>query len=224
MSLPHGSQPPPPSAADRVPAPATAAPPPPYDGVSIAAFACALTWCAAPVAVVLGMVGLVRTAGGRRRGTWAAVTGLVLGFVGSLAALLLAAGLALFWFAVPYEGDVVPGDCLDVTRAFDATDLWWSDCHAPHDAEVVAAGRFGPEGARKVTELTADAWCREVVDPQVIRWVREKDLVLSMSTDAWDPAAPEAGDAWFCYAERLDGRKLHGPLGGTVMPGAPQDA
>jgi hypothetical protein len=221
MSLSHGSQPPPPSAYDRVPPPSPTA----YDGVSVAALVCALTWCAAPAAIVLGMIGLVRTSGGRRGGTWAAVTGLALGLVGTIAAVVLAAGLAIFWFAVPYEGEAVPGDCLEVTRAFDGTDLWWADCTAPHDAEVVSAGTFGPEGAAKVSELTADTWCREAVDPEVIQWIRDEELVLDLSTDAWDPEAPEAGDAWFCFAERLDGTKLPGrSYDGRLLPEEPLDA
>lgn len=211
MSLPSGSPQP--------------APPTPYDGVSVAALVCAVTCCAAPVAIVLGMVGLVRTSGGRRRGMWAAVTGLVLGLVLSLAGLLLALGVALVWFAAPYQAEAAPGDCLDITHAFDGTDLWWADCAMPHDAEVVAAGTFGPEGAEKVAELAADTWCREAVDRDVIQWLRDEELVLDLSTDAWDPEEPEAGDAWFCYAERRDGTKLPGrPYNGRLLPETPLDA
>ena len=57
---------------------------PSLDGVSIAGLVCALTWCAAPVGIGLGIAGIVRTKRGKRRGRWAAVTGLVVGIIALL--------------------------------------------------------------------------------------------------------------------------------------------
>jgi hypothetical protein len=99
-----------------------------------------------------------------------------------------------------------------VTRAFDGTDLWWADCYAPHDGEVLAAGTLAPEAAEKVAELTEDAWCREVLDRDLLALVREQHLGLNLRTDSLDPAKPEAGDLWFCWAEPRDHRTLHAPL------------
>lgn len=184
----------------------------PYDGVSVAALASGLTCCAAPVAVVLGIVGLVRTTDGRRRGLWAAVTGLVLGVAGMVVWVVVLIGGTVALLGTTSEGDAVPGDCLDVTRAFDGTDVRWSDCYAPHDAEVLAAGRLGHVGAARAAELSGEAWCRKALDPALLDLVREKDLELGFSTDAVDPDVPEAGDAWICWAERSDHHKLEAPL------------
>jgi hypothetical protein len=184
----------------------------PYDGISVAALVCALTCCAAPVAVGLGFAGLVRTSGGRRRGLWAAVTGLVLGVIGCVLGVVVLVGGGIALLSTASESDAVPGDCLDVTRAFDGTDLWWSDCYGPHDAEVLAAGRLGSDAAMMATHMGDDAWCREAIGPDLADLVREKDLVLGLTTDSYDPDAPEEGDAWFCWAERSDHRKLEAPL------------
>lgn len=184
----------------------------PYDGVSVAALACALTCCAAPVAVALGIAGLVRTSGGRRRGLWAAVSGLALGLVGTLVLLGVLLGGTVALLGSADEVDAVPGDCLDVTRAFDGTDLWWADCNGPHDGEVLAAGTLGPKAAIRAGEMSDEAWCREVIGPDLVDLVGEKELALGLSTDSWDPDAPEAGDTWFCWAERSDHHKLSAPL------------
>lgn len=211
MTIPVSPQPPPPAPGQR-PLPAPPAPLP-YDGVSIAALVCAITCCAAPVAVVLGFVGLVRTTGGHRRGLWAAVTGLALGMVGSVVLLgaLIGGTLALFSTS-PDDAAVLPGDCLEVTRAFDGTDLWWADCYGPHDGEVLAAGTLGREAASKAADLTGDAWCREVLDADLLALVREQHLTLSLRTDSLDAETPEAGDPWFCWAEPRDHRTLEEPL------------
>lgn len=184
----------------------------PYDGVSVAAFACAMTCCAAPVAVALGIAGIIRTSGGRRRGLWAAVTGLTLGLAGTLVWVLVLIGGTIALLGGAAESGAVPGDCVDVTRAFDGTDVWWADCYGPHDGEVLAAGTLGSDAAMMAAHMTDDAWCREVIGPDLLDLVREKDLVLGLTTDSWDEEDPEPGDAWFCWAERSDHAKLHAPL------------
>ncbi|MFN3867274.1 MAG: DUF4190 domain-containing protein [Demequina sp.] len=55
------------------------------DGPSIAALVTGFLGLGV-VAVVLGAIGLRRTAGGQRKGTWLAVTGIVLGVVGTIVA------------------------------------------------------------------------------------------------------------------------------------------
>lgn len=62
----------------------TTASKPQYDGVSIAAFVTGLLGFAV-VSIALGAVGLRRTAEGVRRGTWMAVTGLILGVIATIA-------------------------------------------------------------------------------------------------------------------------------------------
>ncbi|WP_084129381.1 DUF4190 domain-containing protein [Demequina sp. NBRC 110055] len=74
---------------------------PSYDGVSIAAFVTGLLGFAV-VSIALGAVGLRRTAQDLRRGTWMAVTGLVLGVIGTIA--WAAAGTAMIMGAAFLSG------------------------------------------------------------------------------------------------------------------------
>ncbi|TCJ30091.1 hypothetical protein [Nocardioides jejuensis] len=214
-------QPPPPGygSAYRPPTPPT-----PYDGVSIAAFVCALTCCAAPVAIGLGIAGIVRTAGARRRGRWMAVSGLVIGLVATVVGAALTIGLIVLGANSFDTPSAVPGDCLDVTHAFDGTDYWGASCYGPHDGEIVAAGTLGREGAAKAAALSEADWCKAAVPDDVLTLLKGGEFTLGMVTDAWDPTSPEAGDSWFCYAERTDGTRLYGPLDGSwTSPQKPID-
>lgn len=78
-------------------------PGPPVDGVSIAAFVTGL-WSLGPVAVILAVFGLRRTANQVRSGRWAAWAGLVLGILGTLAYVVLI--VAVVWIKEnTYVGD-----------------------------------------------------------------------------------------------------------------------
>ena len=67
-------------------------PSPPVDGVSIAAFATSLLMLS-PVAVILGGIGLARTAKRVRSGRWMAWTGMALGVLGIIAWVMIIAVL-----------------------------------------------------------------------------------------------------------------------------------
>lgn len=69
-------------------------PRPPVDAVSIAAFATSLLGLS-PVAIILGVIGLVRTSKQERSGKWMAWTGLVLGILGTIGWALVVA--AVVW-------------------------------------------------------------------------------------------------------------------------------
>ncbi len=143
-----GAWPPPPSGTVL---PATP-PPRPTDGVSVAALVCSLLGVLGVPAVVLGGMGLARTAGGRRTGRGLAVAGLVLGglqvlagAVALVALVLLASGQDAWEEAVWPASDEVngaqdlrTGDCLD-EEGSDA--LGWDvvvrDCAGEHTAEVL---------------------------------------------------------------------------------------
>jgi hypothetical protein len=186
------------------------------DGISIAALVCSLTCCAAPVGIGLGIAGIVRTGDGRRPGRWAAVTGLVLGIVGTL--LAIGGGVGLVWYGTStvFIEDARVGDCLEVGEV----DLWQRDCDEPHDAEVVHAGRFDEA---LVAGYVDAAYSYDFCAPLAIRSgysdvVRGGNHDLAAWVDSWDVDAPEAGDHFMCVAESFDGTPLDGrlPRGGTV--------
>ena len=82
---PYGQQPQNPYGAPGAGAPQFGGPgdgqPPKTDAVSIVALV--LSFCCSPVSLVLGIVGIVRTKGGQRKGRWAAIVALVLSILGA---------------------------------------------------------------------------------------------------------------------------------------------
>lgn len=185
---------------------------PALDGISVASFVCALSCCAAPVGIGLGIAGIVRTRDERRGGRWMAVTGLVLGVLVTVAIAAGATGLVLLGTSTYFFDDARAGDCVDIEEQ----DGGWLDvspagCDEPHDAEVVYAGRFTAE--LRASYLESETFCHplatsagygSVVDGND-HWI---DPVVE-SEDADDPAV---GDYYICVAELISGDDLTAPL------------
>ena len=77
---------PPPAAPEKKPANAWSLYAVPLDGVSVAAFIASVIMCG-PLAFVLGIIGLARTADDKRRGRWAAVAGIAISSLTMLVAI-----------------------------------------------------------------------------------------------------------------------------------------
>ena len=156
----------------------------PRDGVSIAAFVTALFGFLL-VSVVLSIVGLVRTAGGRRRGRGFAVAGLVLSVawaavIGILVSVFLTrptrpATVAIVPTASTsptppsvtvrkrYVDDLRTGDCLLVSKLPDSVlKVPVVPCRQAHDAEVVGVTQLPGSwhGEAALTKLADDACAR----------------------------------------------------------------
>lgn len=193
-----------------------ATPTTPLDGLSIAALVCSLTCCAAPVGVGLGIAGIVRTGKGKRRGRWAAVTGLVLGIVGLLVGAAAFVGLAWLGFNVAYEDELEVGDCVDTSSMFGDNDLWKATCDEPHDAEVFAAGQLGTH-ADDYAASRVD-FCEGLIGktPAGRSLLASGDYRADGSTDAISEDDPGSGNYFVCYLERTDGAKLDAPIGSSA--------
>lgn len=191
--------------------PATPAPSDRMDGISLAALITSLTCCAAPVAIGLGIGGLVRTSGGRRRGRWAAWTGLAVGILGTLA--LVAALVGFLWIGVNTvpEDEAEVGECVDVTRMFDANDLWQASCSEPHDAEIVAVGVLTEAEADRLEAAGPAGFCGEVAAGELGATADDPSYELGIATDGIEDE-PDEGDAYACFVARADGDKLDEPL------------
>src|SRR5690606_36203317 len=116
--------------------------PTPTDGISIAALVCSLTCCAAPVGLGLGIAGLTRPRRKKRAGRWAAITGVVVGTLGTLVLVGAIAGFTWLGFNLYLEEDARVGDCVNTSTLFDENDLWQVSCDEEHDAQVYAVGVF----------------------------------------------------------------------------------
>lgn len=126
-----------------------------YSGVAIASFVCSLTCCLGIPAIVLGGIGIAKTGPGKARGRWMAVTGLVLGVLGTIAMIIVGAGLAglvaLGQRVVTPENAEV-GQCVEVDTIGDEVTMFDTGCSTEHNGQIfavitptqadVAAGRY----------------------------------------------------------------------------------
>jgi hypothetical protein len=197
------------------------APPPRTDGISIAAFVCALTCCAGPVGVGLGIAGIVRTKDGQRRGRWAAVTGVVLGAIGTLALIAGIVGMTVIGFNIVFEEDARVGQCVNTGfLGTDTDDLWDADCSEDHDAEIVAVLVADAELEADYDDNVSIATiCGPFVDDAYKSLLTDDQYEMDFSTDSYDDSIND-GDWLVCYLERADGEQLDGPLTGGASTGA----
>lgn len=181
------------------------------DGVSIAAFVCSLTGCLAPVAVVLGIVGLSRTKHDRRGGRWAAITGLALGIAGTLALIGFAVLVTWFGLNTTTPGRAEVGDCVDVDRYNEAdANLWTKECTEPHDAEIVVASGLTSEEAAELDDGGSPSELCEarLLTSKYAGLDRDGYFLRIVIESLTEPAE---GDDFVCYLEPRSGQ-LDEPL------------
>lgn len=200
----HGSTPPPP------PPPGGANPygPPgwgsepdaPMDGVSIASLVTAVLCCTGPIAVVLGIIGIVRTKAGQRRGRWMAVVGIV---VGVLATIVVSGAIGFgVWFSnqVVTPGNAERGQCVDIQEDGDTVIMLETDCTDDHDAEIVHAAEFD-EGTDRTNDgaLTA-AICVDKLSSTDVSALQDAEIEpTDLEVVAPDPENVADGDPYACY-------------------------
>lgn len=179
------------------------------DAFAISSFVCGLTCCAGPAAVGLGIAGMVRTRGGRRRGRWAAVTGLVTGTLGTLA--LIACGITLVVTTVDdlSAADARAGQCVDI----DFLDAPGSvSCTEPHDGEVVWAGTMTDALVQEWerTELLDEFCLARDLPPAYQDAILDPDLTVDYWTDSFS-GDPKPGEPMYCYVHTV-GAPLTAPI------------
>lgn len=112
-----------------------------YSGVAIASFVCSLTCCLGIPAVILGAIGIAKTGAGKARGRWMAVTGIVLGVLGTIAMVIVGAGfaglIALGQRVVTPENAEV-GQCVEAETTEDTVNMFDTGCSVPHNGQIFA--------------------------------------------------------------------------------------
>lgn len=175
------------------------------DGFSIAALVSGVICCAVP-ALVLGIVGIIRTGGGARKGRWMAVTGLVLGLVGTVLWVLAGVGLSQVDWSSSDPMSLEQGDCFNSDDVVESKDeigpVDEVACDEEHDAEVVDAWTVESDAAGATFQDQAP-WsaCLEHVrasDPDLAtRLERYGPERFGAVTE--DPDNIEEGDRIVCY-------------------------
>lgn len=181
------------------------------DTVSIIAFVLSLTCCLSIVGAIMGFIGLGRTKGGKKKGRWAAISAVIIGILGTLAAAGIVIAVVFVAGNTVTVDNAEVGQCVDVSGPDDGLSLTKKECSESHDAEIVAVGKAGDvEGADlEDTFQTADV-CSQLADPadfeKVTAFLVETELEFSVIAE--DPDDVSDGDSVVCYVERVDGEKL----------------
>ncbi len=172
------------------------------DGFSVASFVTGLICCFGLPAVVLGIVGILRTKDGERKGRWMAITGLVLGVVGAIAWVLIAIGIASADFSGSDPLGLDTGECFNSSDITDENDeiglVDEVSCSERHDAEVVAAWTVDSDetGSGVESEAPADT-CLGRLSASEQAQVATSGLNVGAITE--DPEDIGEGDRLVCY-------------------------
>ncbi len=182
------------------------------DGVSIAAFVLSLLCCTSLIGAILGFVGLSRTKNGQRKGRWAAVAGIVIGILGTLA---FAGGIISVVFLA--SSSITPdnaeaGQCINIREDGDTVFLTKKDCTDDHDGEIVHVAEFGdieatdpslmPDDINDLTDAAiSQAVCSSLMEPDDVAKIGA-DLTWGLALE--DPNSPADSDKIICYVESDD--------------------
>lgn len=176
------------------------------DGVSIAAFVLSLL-CCSPVALVLGIIGIVRTKGGQRKGRWAAVIGLILSIIGLIAGVVAIAVGGVFLASVVEPGEAEVGQCVNIDEDDDTVLMREAECDEEHDAEIVGVAEVTDENLEQI-ESTMAGYCLEAISDE--DFAKLSEYLEDIKAVTQDPNDVEVGDDLVCYVE--PGDKLDAPI------------
>jgi len=178
---------------------------PKTDGVSIAAFVLSLL-CCSPVALVLGIVGIVRTKGGQRKGRWAAIVGLVLSIIGLIGGVALIAAGGLFLSSIVELDEAEVGQCVKIDEDDDTVLLREAECNEEHDGEIVYTATVTEENNEDISALMGSFCAAEVAKgPDADKLLDYLDDIQAVIED---PNDVEVGDHLVCYVDK----KLDKPI------------
>lgn len=181
---------------------------PQTDAVSITGFVLSLTFCLSFVGVILGLVGLARTKGGKRKGRWAAVSAIAVGVVATGLTVLFAVIIGVQVASVISPDEARAGQCVDLDDDPEGLTFTETGCDEAHDAEIVQVGRVADQDP---TALTGpEDLCRAEMPQSALDAVDAAgDLDWSVATE--DPTDPQPSDRYLCYVEAASG-KLDSPI------------
>lgn len=181
------------------------------DPVSIIGFILSLTCCLSIVGAIMGAIGLRRTKNGQRRGRWAAISGLIIGVLGTLAFAGIIVAVVFFAKNVVTVDNAEAGQCVDVTQNDDIYSFLKKDCSEQHEAEIVFVGQASDYDGDLAGTIDPVAVCTALMPAEDIASLRAYPDDLTFSLIVTDPEDISPSDAFFCYVEPRSG-KLSSPL------------
>ena len=178
--------------------------PPKTDGISIASLVLGLSCCLSFVGIILGFVGLRRTKDGQRKGRWAAIVGIIAGFLGTgVAIALVVGGVWIFNNAVTPENAEV-GQCISIDEDGGEVTMLKKECSEDHDGEIVAVEELDAEAAQTAEEQQV-AYCTEILDEGDLTTILGRDDI-ELQAVFEDPNNVDDGDHIVCYVEATSGK------------------
>lgn len=179
----------------------------PLDWVSVSALISSLVICAAPVGMLLGVAGIVRTKDGQRRGRWAAIAGLAISTVvtAAMAIAVVAGGSVLIASALNdlNHSTAEAGQCIDLDF-FEYPNA--TSCAAPHEGEIVWSGRVDNAMVREWAEAEyVDDFCiNRGLTAEHESAMLDPAYTIDYWVDGWD-WEPTRGEWMICYLTATEG-------------------
>lgn len=161
----------------------------PLDKVSMLALVAALT-CLGPVALGLGLAGLYRTRGQRRRGRWAAAFATILGAVWTVP--MITAG-----FGFVEATRMQPGACVEATDTWSQAAGSLVDCSQVHLGEVVYRGAADPATMQSVRRGNQANRCLQELSPRTRRILERRRFALRI---VFADEVQRVGEDFVCIA------------------------
>ncbi|KRA29858.1 hypothetical protein ASD81_19280 [Nocardioides sp. Root614] len=188
----------------------------PYDRNAVTSLVILGTCLLAPVAVWLGVRGIVGTKGGVRRGRWCAVIAVIGGL---LSTSLMVAGIAggeRFRDLTSTKVDLSVGDCVDALYADNGAgalvDFDVRPCTAPHESEVAFRGQLKLAQVDDYERLSAADLCTALMGDRYTQPAKSGRFVVDLVT-LGDPDRPTTSDTVYCLLANDDGAPLSASIG-----------
>lgn len=182
---------------------------PKTDGVSIASLVTALLCITAPIGFILGIVGLRRTKGGKRKGKGFAIAGLVVGLLGTIA-IGLFAGLVIFAVKASITpGEAKAGQCFESTENDNTYVLLEKDCTESHDGEIYGAVEVTDDNVEQI-KSQLQQFCSGLVSPEDLQKLTDYSPALSFEAISENPDDISVGDHLVCFV--TSDKKLTKPI------------
>lgn len=181
------------------------------DAVSIVGFILSLTFCLSLIGFILGLVGLGRTKGGKRKGRWAAIAATIIGLLATIVGGVLIAVLVVFANSVISIDEAEVGQCLDVSSEdSESVVITDQDCSGDHDGEITWVGTYGDVESSDFVPTNPDDLTDAGISLAVCTSLMEQGDVDALGDGVEyqlvnEDSSPTADEAALCYATRTDG-------------------